>query len=39
MSNLNLTGEVYFPSNEVLKHAHAKCNEIYKPAEVDLEGF
>ncbi len=39
MSDQQLSGEVYFPSKEIVKHAHAKCEEIYKFAEEDLEGF
>ena len=39
MSDKQLSGEVYYPSKEVIQHAHAKCDELYKFASEDLEGF
>ena len=35
----NLSGEVFYPSKQVIKHANAKCEQLYKSAEEDYEGF
>jgi len=39
MSEKKLTGEVYYPSEEILKNAHAKCEQLYDFAEKDYLGF
>ncbi len=40
MSDRKLSGEVFYPSPEVLRHAHAKSrDELSASAERDLEGF
>ncbi|MHB1377243.1 MAG: acetate--CoA ligase [Candidatus Humimicrobiaceae bacterium] len=42
MSEKQLTGEVYYPSypsDEILKNANAKCQELYASAEKDYLGF
>jgi acetyl-CoA synthetase len=39
MTEKNLSGEVFYPSKQVIKHANAKCEQIYKSAEEDYEGF
>ncbi len=39
MSEQQLTGDVYYPSKEIIKHANAKCDKLYEAAENDLEGF
>jgi len=39
MSEKQLAGEVYYPSDEILKNANAKCQELYASAEKDYLGF
>jgi acetyl-CoA synthetase len=39
MTGKNLSGEVFYPSKQVIKHANAKCDQLYKSAEDDYEGF
>ncbi|RKY93843.1 MAG: hypothetical protein DRQ01_03805, partial [Ignavibacteriae bacterium] len=39
MSEKQLSGEVHYPSEQVIKHANAKCDKLYKFAEEDYEGF
>ena len=39
MSEKKLSGDVYHPSEEIINHANAKCDEIYNFAERDYEGF
>jgi acetyl-CoA synthetase len=39
MAEQKLSGEVYYPTEEIIKSAHAKCEEIYKSAETDYLGF
>ena len=39
MSKKQLAGEVYYPSDEILKNANAKCQELYSSAEKDYLGF
>jgi acetyl-CoA synthetase len=39
MSEKQLSGDVYHPTEEVLNHANAKCNELYNFAEKDYQGF
>lgn len=39
MSEKQLSGEVFYPSKQVIKNANAKCDKIYKFAEEDYEGF
>jgi acetyl-CoA synthetase len=39
MPEKKLTGDVYHPTEEVIKHANAKCEELYSFAESDYEGF
>lgn len=39
MSEKSLSGEVYYPAEEILKTANAKCEKLYKEAENDYEGF
>ncbi len=34
-----LTGDVYYPTKEIMDYAHAKCESLYKFAEKDLVGF
>jgi len=34
-----LTGDVYYPTKEIMDYAHAKCESLYKFAEKDLTGF
>ncbi len=34
-----LTGDVYYPTKEIMDYAHAKCESLYKFAEKDLIGF
>ncbi|MGB5894042.1 MAG: acetyl-coenzyme A synthetase N-terminal domain-containing protein, partial [Ignavibacteriaceae bacterium] len=34
-----LSGDVYHPTEEVINHANAKCDELYNFAERDYEGF
>jgi len=39
MAEKKLTGEVYYPSKEIIKSAHAKCDQLYETAERDYLGF
>ena len=39
MAEKKLTGEVYYPTNEIMDYAHAKCENLYKSAEKDPIGF
>ncbi|UCH65913.1 MAG: acetate--CoA ligase, partial [Ignavibacterium sp.] len=39
MAEQQLSGEVYYPSDEVKNFANANCDEIYKIATEDYEGF
>jgi acetyl-CoA synthetase len=39
MAEKKLSGEVYYPSEEIIKSAHAKCEKLYASAENDYLGF
>ncbi len=39
MADEKLSGEVFYPSKQVIKHANAKCEQLYQSAEEDYEGF
>ncbi|MCU0631152.1 MAG: AMP-binding protein [Methanoregulaceae archaeon] len=39
MAEKKLNGEVYYPTNEIMDYAHAKCESLYKSAEKDPVGF
>ena len=39
MTEKKLSGEVYYPSEEIIKSAHAKCQQLYESAEKDYLGF
>ncbi len=39
MTGKKLSGEVFYPSKQVIKHANAKCEQLYKSADEDYEGF
>jgi len=39
MSEQKLSGDVYHPTEEIINHANAKCDELYNFAERDYEGF
>lgn len=39
MSEKKLTGEVYYPTKEIMDYAHAKCESLYTSAEKDSVGF
>jgi acetyl-CoA synthetase len=39
MADKNLSGEVYYPTDEGIEYANAKCDELYKFASEDLPGF
>jgi len=39
MADKKLSGEVFYPTDEVIKYANAKCDALYEFAEKDLEGF
>ena len=39
MAEKKLTGEVYYPSKEIIKSANAKCEQLYTSAEKDYLGF
>jgi len=39
MAEKKLTGEVFHPSDEVIKNANAKCQQLYDYAEKDYLGF
>ena len=39
MVDQKLSGEVYYPTEEIIKSAHAKCQQLYESAEKDYLGF
>ncbi|MBK7630310.1 MAG: acetate--CoA ligase [Ignavibacteriales bacterium] len=39
MADKKLTGEVYYPTKEIMDNAHAKCESLYDFAEKDPIGF
>ena len=39
MPEKKLSGDVYYPTDKVVKYANAKCDDLYKSASDDLEGF
>jgi acetyl-CoA synthetase len=39
MAEKKLTGEVYYPTKEIMEYAHAKCETLYKNAGEDFLGF
>ena len=39
MADKKLTGEVFYPSAEIIKNANAKCEQLYEAAEKDYLGF
>jgi len=39
MAEQKLSGEVYYPTEEIIKSAHAKCQQLYESAEKDYLGF
>ena len=39
MTEQKLSGEVFYPSKQIIKHANAKCEKLYKSADEDYEGF
>ena len=39
MAEKKLSGEVYYPTEEIIKHAHAKCEHLYQSAEKDYLAF
>lgn len=39
MAEKKLSGEVFFPSEEIVKNAHAKCQQLYDSAEKDYLSF
>jgi acetyl-CoA synthetase len=39
MAEQKLSGEVYYPTEEILKSAHAKCQQLHDSAEKDYLGF
>ena len=39
MGEQKLSGEVFYPTKEIMDYAHAKCESIYKSAEKDPAGF
>jgi acetyl-CoA synthetase len=39
MTDKKLTGDVYYPSDEIIKSANAKCEHLYQSAEKDYLGF
>lgn len=39
MTDQKLSGEVYYPTEEIIKSAHAKCQQLYESAEKDNLGF
>ena len=39
MADKNLTGDVYYPSKEIIKSANANCEQLYESAEKDYLGF
>ena len=39
MAEKKLSGDVYYPSKEIINSAHAKCEQLYDTAERDYLGF
>lgn len=39
MAEKKLTGEVFYPTKEIMDYAHAKCESLYEAAEKDSIGF
>jgi acetyl-CoA synthetase len=39
MPEKQLTGDVYYPSSEIVEYGNAKCEELYKSASKDMPGF
>jgi len=39
MTEQKLSGEVFYPSKQIIKYANAKCEQLYKSADEDYEGF
>ncbi len=39
MAKQKLSGEVYYPTDEIVKYSNADCNKLYKSAEEDYEEF
>ncbi len=39
MPDEKFSGDVFYPTEEVINHANAKCDELYNFAEEDYEGF
>ena len=39
MAEKKLSGEVYYPSEEIINNANAKCEQLYQSAEKDYLGF
>jgi len=39
MAEKKLSGEVFYPTDEVVKYANAKCERLYESASSDLAGF
>lgn len=39
MPEKKLSGDVYYPNDKVVKYANANCDDLYKSASDDLEGF
>ena len=39
MAEKKLSGEVYYPSEGIIKSAHANCKQLYDSAEKDYLGF
>ncbi len=39
MADKKLTGDVYYPSKDIIKNANAKCEQLYESAEKDYLGF
>ena len=39
MAEQKLSGEVFYPSKEVVDNANAKCRHLYEAAEKDFIGF
>ena len=37
MAEKKLSGEVYYPSEEIIKSAHAKCKQLYESAEKNYQ--
>ena len=39
MGEQKLSGEVFYPTKEIMDYAHAKCKSLYSSAEKDPLGF